>query len=186
MGRDGRGQTSLDFAAGMSAFLLVFAFTLTFVPGMLQPFTASGQEETVVADRVADQLVEGMLVVDTSDPYVLDVDCIMAFFGSTDNCGIDSSSRLEKKAGISTYDGSADTYRQRINVRIIGEGTDSDDKSNMLCNDGSGNINERDDTTCDTEFVIGSEPPTESGSVVVARRVVSIGEQDATLLVRVW
>ena len=33
-----RGQTTLDFAIGVSVFLIVVAFVLAFVPGMVQPF----------------------------------------------------------------------------------------------------------------------------------------------------
>jgi len=97
-----RGQTTLDFAAGMSAFLLVFAFTLTFVPGMLQPFTEGSQEETVVADRIADQLVEGMLG-DSSNPYHLDVGCTNAFFNSSKSdvgCEFSNSTSLHERLGL--------------------------------------------------------------------------------------
>ncbi|PSP64408.1 hypothetical protein BRC77_03815 [Halobacteriales archaeon QH_8_64_26] len=189
----------------MSAFLLVFAFTLTFVPGMLQPFTESSQEETVVADRIADQLVKGMLVVDTSNPYVLDVDCTIAFFISAnnddkaDNNDMPPSSctfepiRLQPRVGISQYQDSS-TYRHQITVQMFGrDGSDSDDDPDLLCWDvDPGKPIPKSAAECDGErgtdyvlFEVG-ESTTNTGSVVVARRVVSIDGQDATLLVRVW
>lgn len=66
-----RAQTTIDFAVGASVFLLTVAFAFSFIPGLITPF-ASGQESTpVVANRVADDLVQEDLAVD-GDPYTLD------------------------------------------------------------------------------------------------------------------
>jgi hypothetical protein len=185
-----RGQTSLDFAAGMSALLLVFAFVLTFVPGIIAPFTASGQAETVVADRVADSLVEGLLAV-PGTPYILDTDCTTAFFDlvnddadatnddvPTGGCAFEPI-ELRLRIGISQYSDSS-TYRQQVNVTIS-----TLDGENVLCWDGS-TLVEKGDVGCVTPYEIGPDPPTESGSVVAARRIVSIAGRNATLSVRVW
>jgi len=113
MGGKQRGQTSLDFAAGMSAFLLVVAFSLSFIPGMLQPFTASGQEETAVADRVADQLAEGMLG-DPSSPYQLDVDCTEAFFDDSESdsgCKFSNDEPLRERLGLAN--------KQDIHIQLL-------------------------------------------------------------------
>jgi len=75
-----RGQTVLDFAVGVSVFLIVVAFVLTFVPGMVKPFQESTQQETAAADRLADQLAADQLVENVSTPYVLDRECTVAFF----------------------------------------------------------------------------------------------------------
>jgi hypothetical protein len=99
-----RGQTVLDFAVGVSVFLIVVAFVLTFVPGMVQPFQESTQEETAAADRLADQLAADQLAENVSTPYVLDRECTVAFFedssdnedGDTDFDGVyDDSSTFE-------------------------------------------------------------------------------------------
>jgi hypothetical protein len=82
--RRDRGQTTLDFAIGMSVFLIAVAFVFSFIPGMLQPFTGSNEAKTVVADRVADSLAEGMLGHPT-EPYILDSDCTVAFFDPSDD-----------------------------------------------------------------------------------------------------
>ena len=77
-GRD-RAQTTLDFAVGMSVFLLTVAFVFTFAPNIAEPFSDSGTENTVTANRAASQLVEGTLA-SPDRPYVLDKACTMAFF----------------------------------------------------------------------------------------------------------
>ena len=82
---DGRGQTTLDFALGVTIFLLTIVFVFSFVPGMLEPFTASTQEETAASDRLADQLAKEMLVADPSEPYRLDRECTVIFFESRED-----------------------------------------------------------------------------------------------------
>lgn len=84
--RRGRAQTTLDFAIGMSVFLIAVTFVFSFIPGMLQPFTGSNEAKTVVADRVADSLAEGMLG-DPSEPYILDRTCTIAFFAAEHSDG---------------------------------------------------------------------------------------------------
>ena len=191
MGGEERGQTSLDFAVGMSTLLLVFAFVLTFVPGILGPFTASGQEETITADRVADHLAEGLLA-EPGTPYVLNTTCTVNFLDDTANPDCQySGDNLSGRVGISRY-GANKPYRQQINVSIVGN-VSGPDGENILCwDDNSDVVFEHDETDCDesTGDVILSNgdanPPTDTGSVVAARRIVSIDEQAATLLVRVW
>ncbi|WP_435096081.1 DUF7287 family protein [Halarchaeum sp. P4] len=65
-----RAQTTIDFAIGASVFLLTVAFVFAFVPGLVSPF-ASGQESApVVANHVADDLVQQDLAVQ-GQPYTL-------------------------------------------------------------------------------------------------------------------
>ena len=80
-----RGQTTLDFAVGVSIFLVVVAFVVAFVPTMLEPFEQSAQEETAVADRLADQLATDLLAENVSEPYVLDRECTVVFFESRED-----------------------------------------------------------------------------------------------------
>lgn len=62
-----RAQTTLDFAIGISVFLLAVVFVLAFAPGMLDPFTGSAGEKRVASNRIADALSQGMLG-DPADP----------------------------------------------------------------------------------------------------------------------
>lgn len=88
MGAD-RGQTTLDFAIGISVFLITVAFVLAFIPGMLQPFTGGLEEETVAVNRVADSLSQGMLG-DPAEPNTLDRECTVIFFENQDDSSLDS------------------------------------------------------------------------------------------------
>jgi len=76
---DDRAQTTLDFATGVGIFLVVVASVFAFVPGMLEPFASSTQEETAAANRIADN-VAGSLLADPDEPYLLDPVCTQAFF----------------------------------------------------------------------------------------------------------
>jgi hypothetical protein len=246
-GRD-RAQTTLDFAVGMSIFLLTVAFVFTFAPNIAEPFSDSGTENTVVADRAASQLVAGTLA-DPDRPYVLDKACTMAFFApenldgeptngqdlndSNDNAP-DELQDYSDVAGESIYsdactflvsvsndsdylharlgvagiaaDGSIDrALSPGLQIEIRGD-ADDDGNSALLCSDaeGSSSPGETDpiiETTdaydgsdgCDASsgdydipFQAGEDPPEDSGSVVVARRVVTIDGIRATVFVRVW
>lgn len=174
---DTRGQTTLDFAIGMSVFLLTVAFVVSFIPGMFQPFDADGGSEIVAADRVANQLSRRLLIAGI-EPFVLDSSCTTEFFGGPDaGCQFDGDP-LHENLGL------ADDAN--VNVQLRGEDANGDGDPDLLCDDGSGTIDEESTQSCATTFETGSTPPDETGSVVVARRVVSIQNRDATLLVRMW
>src|SRR6056297_2400768 len=74
-----RGQTTLDFSIGISVFLGAIIFIFLFAPGILTPFTVTGQSETVSVDRTADYLAQDALG-NPEQPYVLDRGCTVAFF----------------------------------------------------------------------------------------------------------
>ena len=180
-----RAQTTLDFAVGMSIFLLTVAFVVSFLPAMFQPFEAGDGSQVVAADRVADQLARRLLV-GGAEPFVLDASCTEQFFAlagsptesSPSDCRFDGSD-LHDRVGL------ADDAN--VNVRLVGEDTgDAGDQPDLLCTDASGTVDESGDQSCATTFEAGSAPPDDTGSVVVARRVVSIQHRDATLLVRTW
>lgn len=242
-GRD-RAQTTLDFAVGMSIFLLTVAFVFTFAPNIAEPFSDSGTENTVVADRVASQLVAGTLA-SPDRPYVLDKACTMAFFwpGNLDgnpgapeedlndsNDGVIQSygdvsgetiwdsgrcnfelTYLHERLGVAgvAEDGSVSrALSSGLQIEIRGNASDGDGESGLLCVD----VNDRDGTDpdevdpikdtrnayeggtdCDVTgddkdipFQAGEDPPEDSGSVVVARRIVTIDGIRATVFVRVW
>ena len=243
-----RGQTTLDFALGVSVFLLTAIFVLTFVPGMLEPFEESTQEEISAADRIATQLVEETLA-SPDRPHVLDRECTVIFFESRtdgldpagdDEDNVDGDGTFSEPFGSGSYAGDchfedisfedrlalASTTGAPLNVRVRlvrdlttgeadspdydGDDTDDaddpdDDEPDTLCIDANSEhrITEANDPgpgrQCDITgddddviFEIGPEPPSGSGSVVVARRFVRVegtfadGTSDATLVVEVW
>jgi len=181
-GRHGeRGQTTLDFAVGVSLFLIVFISVFIFVPGTLQPFAEGGQEEIVSANRVADSLSEGILG-DPASPHVLNATCTREFFKSNggsppDGCGFESGD-LTKRLGLKD--------RQFANVTILGNLSTDGDGADILCIESDGTVAERDNCSGGTELRSGPSPPQRSGTSVKARRTVDIDGTDATLIVELW
>jgi hypothetical protein len=175
-----RGQTTIDFAVGASIFLLSVAFILAFVPGMLEPFGTSLQEETVSADRIATQISNDLLAAGDR-PHLLDRTCTVAFFDSAADdsaCAFDNSQALEDRFGLES--------RQHLNVQLVGQDTDGDGTPELLCAATDGHVDEVTEVTCASRFEVGETVPDETGSVVVARRVVSVDGVRGTLLVRMW
>ena len=74
-----RAQTTMDFAAGVSIFLVTVAFAFAFVPGIITPFTGTGVGDPVTANRLADGLASDRLA-DADAPYVLDGERVESFF----------------------------------------------------------------------------------------------------------
>ncbi|PSQ10682.1 hypothetical protein BRC93_08575 [Halobacteriales archaeon QS_5_70_15] len=110
---DERGQTTLDFALGVSVFLLTAIFVLTFVPGMLEPFEESTQEELSAADRIATDLIEETLA-SPDRPHLLDRECTVIFFesredgfdpGGDDAENVDGDGTYAEPFGTGTYAG---------------------------------------------------------------------------------
>lgn len=186
-----RGQTTLDFAIGVSVFLVAVAFVLAFVPGMVQPFEANTQEEMAVADRVATQLATGSL--GGTDPYVVDAGCTVDFFrqdatGEPDcpfkENDLDAGGTLPGRLGVAS--------KHDVRVRIQSD-LDDDGGHQTLCWDGEkGQVVEQSDPACDggtgdvvLEIDTGT-PPDATGSVNTGERVVSLRGYDVRLLVQVW
>jgi hypothetical protein len=46
-----RGQTTIDFTIGISVFLGVIIFVFVFAPGILTPFTVTGQSEALTSSH---------------------------------------------------------------------------------------------------------------------------------------
>lgn len=174
-GRPSRGQTTLDFLVGTVLFLTVVGFVFLFVPRLLAPFD-SGAELPLVANRVADQLV-GYHLADPSREAALNATCAGWFFnGSTgDPCpAFDNSRPLHERLGV------AEDYD--VNVTVEGNATGDADLE-VLCLNGT---RVRDCSGGGTRLATGPRPPPDYDSVVVARRVVSVGGRSAHLVVRVW
>jgi len=185
-----RAQTTLDFAIGISLFLVTTVFVFGFVPGVLQPFNDGAQEETVVADRVASQLVQASLV-DPEEPYILETPCVRDFFQEDATQPPDETCRFNQSTDLSGSDvglthrlGLAE--RQRVNVTIRGD-VDGEPEE-RLCWDGDTDelAEEPDCDSNDVLFTVGDAPPDRSGTVVSSRRAIGIEGHDATLVVKVW
>jgi len=176
-----RGQTTLDFAIGMSLFLSVVIFIFLFIPGLLSPFSAGIQEETVTTDRVADGLTMGMLG-SPQQPYVLDEHCTREFFAGNappSGCGYESGASTEERVGL-------DPVRENVNVTIRGNATGTPAADEILCWDGANQELVAAGTGCGTTLTAGGNPPTNNDASVTALRVVSLNGQDVTVRVVMW
>lgn len=76
----------MDFAVGVSVFLVTAAFAFAFVPGIIAPFADPGTADPVTANRIADDLAGDRLTA-AGDEYVLDADRAADFFGDPDPVG---------------------------------------------------------------------------------------------------
>ncbi|WP_434530968.1 DUF7287 family protein [Haloarcula sp. NS06] len=176
-----RGQTTLDFAIGMSLFLSVLIFIFLFIPGLLSPFSAAVQEETVTTDRVADGLTMGMLG-SPQQPYVLDEHCTREFFaGNTppSGCGYNSGGSTEERVGL-------DPALENVNVTVRGNATATAAADETLCWDGANRELVAASGGCGTILTTGGNPPTNNDASVTALRVVSLNGQDVTVRVVMW
>ncbi|MBX0303656.1 DUF7287 family protein [Haloarcula salinisoli] len=165
----------------MSVFLAVLLFIFLFIPGILAPFTASAQDETVTSNRVADQLSKGALA-EPGEPYVLDSYCTEAFFNgsSPSDCRFSSGS-LRTQLGLSSG-------YQQVNVSLRGNLTAGGDGQEALCWDSTEpdtGLVESSDGSCDTVLERGNPVPTSQPSVTSVR-VVTIDGEDVTLFVEMW
>lgn len=164
----------------MSVFLAVLLFIFLFLPGILSPFTASAQAETVSSNRVADQLAQGVLA-SPSEPYVLDDQCTLQFFQDRpDDCPFSGGS-LEQQVGV-------DENRQNVNVTLRGNLTTAGDGDDILCWDTTGNrtgLVETSSDDCSVPLTRGGTAP-ENDASVTSVRVVSVDGTDATLYVELW
>lgn len=116
-----RAQTTLDYAVGVSLFLLTVALVVAFVPSMFDPF-ADAQDGSVVADRAATQLSSDVLG-DPAAPYALNETCVAEFFGGTPGapvpaaCEFDASRGLHPTLGIDSTVGLNATLERGGSVR---------------------------------------------------------------------
>ncbi|MFB6121502.1 MAG: hypothetical protein ABEJ68_10345 [Halobacteriaceae archaeon] len=158
-----RGQTTMDYAIGMSLFLLVLVGVFAFLPSIFAPFSADGGASLVVADRSADRLSGETLTNATATPTVLDADCTAAFFDAS--ATVPTECNFETDASNLSGALGYDDRRHRLNVTIRG---------------GSGIV-----TVSGTELQAGPVVP-ESGDVVTSSRVVLLDGDYDQLVVRVW
>ncbi|MFC6724261.1 hypothetical protein ACFQE1_07715 [Halobium palmae] len=80
---DDRGQTTQDFAVGVSIFVLVVAFALTFLPTTVTPFDdRANAPSSAQADRVATGVLGDLSYDGTSNG--LDTEATVEFFDDED------------------------------------------------------------------------------------------------------
>jgi len=161
-----RGQTGIDFLVGVGIFLLTAGFVFGFLPGMLAPF-ADHPAKPLVADRVANTLV-GDTLVDAPDATSLNESATVAFFAAT-------SPPLATRFDVDPR------YHLNVTVErsVPGQATRA-----SLCRSPGGNV-----TTCgpgDSPLALGDPVPANYGSVVTATRLVTVGDRDAVVVVRLW
>jgi len=58
---DESGQITLDYLVGITIFLLALVFVFQYTTGLFTPFESSSDEVTMIADRVAANVVEDMI-----------------------------------------------------------------------------------------------------------------------------
>jgi hypothetical protein len=170
-----RAQTTLDFTLGVSIFLLVLLTVFAFMPATLLPFTQSAQEETVGTNRVADLLVQDILV-SPGEPYLLDPACTAALLSDStgQGCAFDGAT-LKPRLDLPD--------RSNINITIHGNTAAGNE---LLCWDAADKrVVGESAGACDSEFRAGPNPPSAS-STMTARRVVSIRGMTGSLEVRMW
>lgn len=177
-----RAQTTLDFAIGVTLFIAVLLFAFTFVPGILEPFDISGEEEPVLSDRVASRL-SGEMLGSPENPNVLDRFCTVEFFDGNDpaECAFDGSTLREQLDLDAT---------QNVNVTLEGDVSGSTTGNVGLCwrTDGISEptlAEQSDCTSSDVSLAIGDEP-TPGTTTITARRVVSLENEPVVLKVVVW
>lgn len=162
-----RGQTTIDYAVGVSVFLLVVAFVFAFAPSLTAPFTSDATDAVVVADRSADRIANDLLVVDPTRPSVLDADCTAGFFDTDEPVDADcrygtDASDLHAALGLASPVRTANvTVVDENGVRVLGDGADA------------------------VRLAAGPSP-SRGADVSVARRAVLLDGSDATVIVRVW
>ncbi|WP_418282984.1 DUF7287 family protein [Halorubrum sp. DTA98] len=166
-GRTDRGQTVLDFAIGMSVFLLAVGFTFAFVPSLLEPFSAGEGARMIVAERGAAHLTETSLSAGSA-PGVLSAACTAGFFEGTDPADIDEdcgwttdAAALNDELGVADYRG--------VNVTIAQGGEVA-----SITVDGE-----------DTRLAAGDAPPS-TASVSTGSRIVDVDGETYRLTLRVW
>lgn len=178
-----RGQTTLDFAIGISLFVVVMLFVFLFVPNLFHPFNSGSQEETAAVSRVADELSQRMLG-SIDDPYILNSTCTVRFF---DN----------EPAGTCNFDGTTVDeqfnleLRNHVNVTVTSpEHINITSPDDIRCWDDSKNaVTSKSDCSAsgaDVALQTGDPLPVGTSSAISARRVVMLDGQLVSIKVVMW
>lgn len=161
---DGRGQTAVDYTIAIGVFLIAVVFVVGFLPSISQPFT-SNQADVTKADRIADQLSEGMLG-EPETPYVLNGTCTVGFFDQLQGGG-SAPPGCHFDAGATTPNGAVnvdDTTGINVTIERTGGGI----------------------VTAEGIDLHAGRDPGETSSVSVTQRTVFLDGEARKLYVRVW
>lgn len=157
-----RAQTTIDFAIGISLFLIVTAFVIAFVPTIFTPFEST--EGPGTADRIATSLATDRLG-DPTNPYILSERCTSAFFEQLNDGDPGPSGCLYNTTANTT----ADLFR-----------LDNTRQVNVTIRHANGSI-----VDTGVRFAAGPTTP-DTTSVSSATRAVSLSGETHRLLVRTW
>ncbi len=167
-----RGQTTLDFAVGMSVFLLAVIFVIAYAPTMFDPFAGGTGTKLIVADRAATTVSGDILATSSAEPGVLSMGCVGAFFDVDLN---ETAQRAECPQSIDGEDFetllSLDGRNANVTIHEL-DSPASEPASPDWVEDGDGL----------TQTNSGSIP----SDVAVSTRTVSIEDKQYRLTVRVW
>ena len=78
-----RAQTTIDYMAGMSIFLLTVAFVFQFMNSLFAPFQTASDDVTLAADRASTILVERLLIADRSGALSIIDEGKLNYFNNT-------------------------------------------------------------------------------------------------------
>lgn len=169
-----RGQTSVDFAVGVSVFLLTVAFVVAFVPQMSAPY--EDQEHPLVGERVTSTLTDDLLA-EQGQPAVLNTTCTIAFLtedGSPPTYCPDTNEPVQDLVGIESY------YQMNITLE---RNVTGDSEREILCDTGS---SVGPCTSGADSLARGPPVPTDKRSVATSRRTVRVDGTVAIIQVSVW
>lgn len=182
MERQSRGQTTLDFTIGISVFIGAIIFIFLFAPGILTPFTLSGQSDAVTVDRTADYLSQEALG-SPEEPYLLDRSCTVSFFNRSaeeapdtgnSNCRYeDTNTNLTAQLGLSST--------QTVNVTIVGNLTGGQELTQLYWDENNRRLADN-STAGDVELSIGDDIE-QRQATTTATRVVRLHGHDVTMRV---
>lgn len=172
-----RGQINFDFTVGVSIVIIAVIIAFSLVPGIFGGVTeARQQSDQVVADRIAANLVEGLLP-GSPNSGTLETGCVVALYSSLDACGLSEDS-LKANLQAQELPAESPTF---VNVSVLRNGAAQYwDEANYEFR-GS---NCPSPTDCTALF--GGNNPGGAEQVASTRRAVSIDGYRATIVVRVW
>ena len=174
-----RGQTTLDFVIGISVFLAAIFFIFLFAPGILTPFTVSGQSDAVTVDRTADYLSQDALG-GPDEPYVLERSCTVAFFNrSGDDPPGTSDCRYEDEP-LREQLGLAET--RTVNVTITGNVSGGVTASQLYWDTENRTLAAAPVDDDDVPLTIGDDIE-QRRATTTATRVVTLNGKDVTMTV---
>lgn len=178
-----RGQTTIDFAVGVSVFLLAVIFIFSFVPSLFAPFD-SDQSLLTASDRIADTLTQDMLVTEqdgAAQRYVLERDCTTTYFERVNG-------NLESVPSQCRYPDSVKNVTTSVGFKSGPVGVGQTKDVNVTIESYSAGGDTTIATVDGTRLATGDVPPTQSQTIIVSEREVVIEgtNEEFRFVVRVW